>query len=49
MKSIDLDNEVHFVDIPDKLRRVTSLVSSEGFTNNSQFRATSTDYLLNIN
>jgi len=49
MKSIDLDNEVHFIDIPNKLRRATSLASSEGFTNNSQFKATSTNYPLNIN
>jgi len=28
---------------------VTSLVSSVGFTNNSQSRATSIDYLFNIN
>ena len=35
MKSINLDNEVHFVDIPNKLRKATSLISSKGFTNNS--------------
>ena len=34
MKFINLDNEVYFADISNKLR-ATSLVSSEGFTNNS--------------
>jgi len=34
MKSINLDNKVYFIDIPNKLR-ATSLASSEGFTNNS--------------
>ena len=49
IKSINLDNEVYFIDIPNKLRRATSPASSEGFTNNSQSRATSTNYPLNIN
>jgi len=49
MKSINPNNEVYFVDIPNKLRKATSLASSKGFTNNSQSRATSTDYPLNIN
>ncbi|OCL11873.1 hypothetical protein AOQ84DRAFT_386520 [Glonium stellatum] len=47
-KSIDLDDEVHFADIPDE-SRATSPASSEGFTYNSQSRATSADYPLNIN
>jgi len=34
MKSINLDDEVYFVDIPNKLK-VTSPASSEGFINNS--------------
>ena len=34
IKSIDLDDEVYFTDIFDK-SKATSLVSSEGFTNNS--------------
>jgi len=37
------------MDIPNKLKKATSPVSSEGFTNNSQSKATSTDYPLNIN
>ena len=49
IKPINLDNEVYFMDIPNKLRRATSLASSEGFINNSQSRATSTDHPLNIN
>jgi len=34
MKSINLNNKVYFIDILNKLK-ATSLVSSEGFTNNS--------------
>ena len=34
MKSINPDNEVYFIDIPNKLR-ATSPVFSKGFTNNS--------------
>jgi hypothetical protein len=49
IKLIDLDNKAHFIDVPDKLKRVTNLVFSKGLTNNSQSRATSINYLLNIN
>ena len=49
IKPINLDDKAYFADIPDKLRKATSPVSSEGLTNNSQSRATSIDYLLNIN
>jgi hypothetical protein len=49
IKPINLNNKTHFIDIPDKSRRVTSLVFSEGLTNNSQSRAISIDYLLSIN
>ena len=48
MKSINLDNKVHFIDIPNK-SRATSPASSKGFTYNSQSRATSIDYLFNNN
>ena len=48
MKSINLNNKVYFIDIPNKLK-VTNLVSNKGFTNNSQSRATSANYPLNIN
>ena len=48
IKSINPDNKVYFMDIPNKLR-ATSPASSEGFTNNSQSRATSANYPLNIN
>lgn len=49
IKSIDSDDEAHFADVPNESRRATSPASSEDFTNNSQSRATSTDYPLNIN
>jgi len=49
IKLTNLDNKAHFADIPDKSKKATSLVSSEGLTNNSQSRATSINYLLNIN
>jgi hypothetical protein len=49
IKPIDLDDKAHFINIPDKSRRVTSLVFSKGLTNNSQSRAISINYLLNIN
>jgi len=49
IKSINPDNKVYFADISNKLKRATSLASSKGFTNNSQSRATSTDYPFNIN
>ena len=48
LKSISLDNEAYFIDVPNELKRVTSLASSKGFTNSNQSRATSIDYLLNI-
>ena len=48
MKSIDLNNKVHFIYIPDKLKRVTSLVFSKGLINNNQSKVTSINYLLNI-
>ena len=35
IKPINLDNEAYFIDVPNKLRRATSLESSEGLTNNS--------------
>ena len=35
IKPTNLDNKAYFTDIPNKLRRATSLKSSEGFTNNS--------------
>jgi len=49
IKPTNLDNEAHFADVSNKLKRATSLASSEGLTNNSQSRATSIDYLFNIN
>ena len=49
IKPINSDNEVYFINIPNKLKRVTSLVSNKGLTNNNQFRVTSINYLLNIN
>ena len=35
MKFIDLDDEVHFVDIPNKSKKVTSLVFNKGLINNN--------------
>jgi hypothetical protein len=35
IKPINLDNEAYFIDVPNKLRRATSLESSKGLTNNS--------------
>ena len=48
IRPIGLGNKVYFIDIPNKLKGATSLVSSKGLTNNSQFKVTSTNYLLNI-
>ena len=41
IKSINLNNKAYFIDVPNKLRKATSLESSKGLTNNSQSRATS--------
>jgi hypothetical protein len=49
IKPIDLDDKAYFINIPNKLRRVTSLIFSKGLTNNNQFKVTSIDYLFNIN
>jgi len=35
IKPTNLDNKAYFTDIPNKLRRATSLASSKGLTNNS--------------
>ena len=35
IKPINLDNKAHFINIPNKLRRATSLKSSKGLINNS--------------